>query len=82
MLPYFIAFFGILLIDTVYIMYIRAVNAEKIFIAAITGSSITAINALVVIEYTRNPSILIVAVLGGFSGTYLGYWISKYMNKP
>ena len=79
--PYLIAFFGILIFDAVYVIYIQAIARKQIHKAAFTGSAITMVGAVVVVEYANHPMVILAAGAGGWLGTYLGNVVQQWMDK-
>lgn len=77
---YLIAFFGVLIFDAVYVVYIQALAKQRIHLAAMTGSAITMVGAVVVVEYANNPWVILAAGAGGWVGTYIGYWIQRHLT--
>lgn len=76
-MSYLIVFFGVMLLDILYIIYTKAVVNRKIHKAAITSSLITMSAALIVVEYNSNTYTILVGGLGGFIGTYLGDYLER-----
>ena len=81
-MSYLIVFFGVMLLDILYIIYTKAVVSKKIHKAATASSLITISAALIVVEYNSNPYTILIGGLGGFIGTYLGDYIErKFLKK-
>lgn len=75
MIPYLIAFFGVMLFDALYVVYTHLLVSGKIHQTALIGGLMTMLQGLLVVQYAHNPYIVITAGMGGFIGTYIGNYI-------
>jgi len=67
---------GIAACDFLWVFYIKAVNANQVFIAVLVGAFIHVLGGIVVIEYARKPILLIAVAIGSCMGTILSMYIS------
>lgn len=81
MFLYIIVFLINVLIDFIYVKYLKAVENNKALQAASLGSSIELIGGVSVIFFTGNPYLLIPVILGSFVGSYLSVLFHKNSNN-
>jgi xanthine/uracil permease len=77
-LNYLIIFISLVLIDIVYIFYLKYVAQNKINKASGWASVVTLLNGIIIINYSSD----IYSVLSAMIGAYVGTFISmKFFNK-
>jgi len=77
-LNYLIIFVSLVLIDIVYIFYLKYVAQNKINKASSWASVVTLLNGIIIINYSSD----IYSVLSAMIGAYVGTFISmKFFNK-
>jgi xanthine/uracil permease len=77
-LNYLIIFVSLVLIDIVYIFYLKYVAQNKINKASAWASVVTLLNGIIIINYSSD----IYSVLSAMIGAYVGTFISmKFFNK-
>ena len=71
-MTYILVFLGMMLLDIIWAKYIQYTASKKAITAANYAAILLALNAYVVIAYTSNPLYIIPAVLGAWTGTFIG----------
>ena len=71
-MDYVITFFAIFLLDIVNAWYIKAISDERPFMASTWAVVVTFFSCVAVINYTKDNTMIVPALLGAFAGTYLG----------
>ena len=69
---YLITFFALFFTDLVYTYYLRAVSNDQTFTASFWAAMATLLASVAVINYTSDNWQLIPAILGAFTGTWVG----------
>jgi len=80
MIEYFITFFAIFFLDVVYTYYLRCVANDNVLGASFWSVACYILGSVAVINYTTNHWLVIPAIAGAFSGTYVGMKIKRKNN--
>lgn len=70
-MKFVLVFLGMCAYDFVWTALINATTAKRALAAAFHSSLLLTIGALCIIEYVRDPYLILAAGLGGFVGTYV-----------
>jgi hypothetical protein len=76
-MDYIITFLALFITDVVNTLYIKSINNEKPLTASFWAVVLTLAASVAVINYTRDNTMLIPALLGAFVGTYVGMKIKN-----
>lgn len=76
-----VSFFGLFFVDIGYVLYMQNVQKRKKVVASTYATLIFLLNSVVIINFTEEKILLIPAVIGAFSGTYVGMIIEDKRNK-
>ncbi len=79
-MDYIITFIALFITDVINALYIRAINDNNTLLASWWATVVTLAASVAVINYTRDNTMLIPALLGAFAGTYVGMKLKK--NNP
>jgi len=71
-MDYIITFLALFVTDVINTLYIKAINKEQPLLASFWAMVVTLAASVAVINYTRDNTMLIPALLGAFVGTYVG----------
>jgi hypothetical protein len=77
MLNYIIAFCALFCIDVLYTYYLTAIEQKHALKASFWAMVVFVVASNVIIEYTKNPNLIIPAALGTFCGTFVGVKMNK-----
>ena len=77
----FQAFFSMIIIDVVNVIYIKQVQHNNALFAGLVSVFVFVLYALLVIDFVTNHLLLIPAGIGCFVGAFVGTKINKYMDK-
>jgi hypothetical protein len=77
MIDYITTFFAIFLLDVVYTYYLRCVSDNNVLGASFWSVACYILGSVAVINYTTNHWLVIPAIAGAFSGTFVGMKIKK-----
>jgi uncharacterized protein YebE (UPF0316 family) len=77
MLDYILAFCTLFCIDVIYTHYITSVEQKQALRASFWAMVVFVLASNVIIEYTKNPALIIPAAVGTFCGTFVGVKINK-----
>ena len=72
MWPYIFTFFAVFVTDIIYTHFLRAVQHDRPIVASFWATVVTFTASVAVINYTSDHTHLIAALLGAFTGTYVG----------
>jgi hypothetical protein len=75
-----LVFLGILITDFLNALYVKYIAKEKNLHSASVSFFMIIFSGLVILEYTRNPLLIIPAAIGGFIGTLLSSYVK--IKKP
>ena len=75
------AFFSMLVIDIVNVIYIKQVQHNNAIFTGLVSVFVFVLYALLVIDFVTNNLLLIPAALGCFCGAILGTKINKFMDS-
>jgi hypothetical protein len=78
MLLYFFTFLAVFVTDIIYTHFLRAVQNDRPVVASFWATVVTFTASVAIINYTTDHTHLIAALLGAFTGTYVGM---KFKNK-
>jgi uncharacterized membrane protein YfcA len=74
--------FGVaLIVDILWVWYIKSVDSDKAWQASTSGTLIYSISAVITIHYVENHWYLIPMILGAFLGTFFAIKIKKKFNE-
>ena len=76
-LKYLLVFFFIFFIDILWVIYIKSVETNKKVLASNCNALILFLGVLSIFQIFDNRYMLILYVLGGWLGTYVGFLIKK-----
>ena len=80
LMDYIITFLALFVTDVINTLYIKAINKEQPLRASFWAMVVTLAASVAVINYTRDNTMLIPALLGAFVGTYVGMKL-KHKNE-
>jgi drug/metabolite transporter (DMT)-like permease len=66
-----VVFVAMAITDALWAIYIRRTNEGRAIAAGVLAALLLALGGVVVVYYTKNPWLLLVAALGAFVGTFL-----------
>ena len=66
-----VTFLGMIALDFIWGFYTRRITEGRALHASLYALFITALNGIVVINFVREPALLVAAMAGAFIGTYL-----------
>lgn len=69
-----------LLVDILWVLYIRAVSKDLALMASFLGTALYASSAYVTINYVADNYMLIPALLGAFVGTGIAMKLGKFLD--
>lgn len=73
-----VAFLSMFVVDIVNAIYIRHIQNDNAFQTATTSVFIFLVHSIAIISYVGDNWMLIPAVIGGFTGAYVGVLINKH----
>lgn len=76
-MDYVITFVALFITDAINALYIKAINEQRPLLASWWAVVVTLAASVAVINYTRDNTMLIPALLGAFAGTYVGMKIKR-----
>ena len=76
-MDYIITFLALFITDVINALYIKAINNEQPLLASMWAVVVTLAASVAVINYTKDNTMLIPALLGAFAGTYVGMKIKR-----
>lgn len=84
MIKYILVFVAVAFVDSIWTLYIKAIQENAPLRSAMTGTLIYALGSYAILSYTESPVYLIPACLGAFIGTYLTtlYNRERRSDKP
>ena len=71
MLAFIVTFFAVFVTDIINTYYIKAITEEKPVLASTWATIVTFTTSIAVINYIHDNTLLIAALLGAFTGTYV-----------
>jgi len=77
MIKYLIVFLSIIVLDIIWVLYIRRVSQGKAVSASLYAVTVYLLSSFVTISYIENNYLLIPAALGAIIGTYTAVKIDK-----
>lgn len=64
-------FFGYLLFDSIYVLYMKAVMKKRAFYASLSAGSMYVVQAFAIVSFAKDWRYSICVVLGAMCGTYI-----------
>lgn len=81
MIEYTLVFAAIAFVDALWTIYIKAIQHNAPFRAAMASGAIYALGAYAILAFTESPVYLIPACLGAIVGTGLVVWYHQFKEK-
>lgn len=76
-MDYLITFFAVFITDIVNTYYIKAITNDRPMLASTLASTVMLLYSVAVINFTNDNLMLIPALLGAFTGTYVAMIIKR-----
>jgi uncharacterized membrane protein YfcA len=80
MLEYVVTFFAVFATDLIYVYFVRSIQNNQPLQAGLWSVVVTFTASVAVINYTQDHWALIPALLGAFSGTWVGMKYRKSIS--
>ena len=78
-MTYIVTFFAVFFLDIINAWYIKAISEERPLAASLWAVLVTLLTSIAVINYVSDYIMLIPALLGAFTGTYVGIILRKFI---
>jgi hypothetical protein len=76
-ISYFVTFLAVFATDLLYVYFVKSIQQDQPLSAGVWSMVVTLTTSIAVINYTEDHYALIPALIGAFSGTWVGMKIKR-----